>query len=107
MDTFERVRKWLAKELDLREALITPQSTLRDLLPPARKTDAGGIEWALVVDFEREFRGSNGEYLTPSMTVHEMVERVARSGKLEQDSEADRYRRHYIAADHMPAPARR
>jgi acyl carrier protein len=31
MDTFERVRKWLAAKLELSEEVITPQSTLGDL----------------------------------------------------------------------------
>jgi acyl carrier protein len=103
MDTFQRVKKWLAATLDISEEVITPQSTLGDLAryrprsiapedqgassPPLLgnvspdSLDLIELVLAFEEEFEIEFSDSeietlNGSLFDQNTTVQQIVELV-------------------------------
>src|ERR1700686_3033090 len=103
MTTFERLKMWLATSLENSEEIITPQSTLGELMPSARKTGSVGLEWAFVLEFEREFSDTNGEFLTQNTTVQQIVDLIDKSTRRQRGTSASRVARPSDGDQRTPA----
>ena len=107
MDTFQRVKNWLARSLEISEEIVTPQSTLGDLYRRRPRTSSlesdGGASSSLVgslspdsldtielimlfeEEFDLEFPEADAEALTQrwldqTTTVQQIVELIDRTG---------------------------
>jgi acyl carrier protein len=83
MDNFLRLKQWLAGTLDIREEIITPQSTLDDLFWEKQGTPPDSmdiVEFVMAFDkqFGTELAESDIESPSGDTTIQQIVEIIDR-----------------------------
>jgi len=91
MDTFVRLKMWFAAEFNIREEIITPQSTLDDLFWEKQGTPPDSMDIVeLVMGFEENFKieisDAEAESSSPFLvdgntTVQQIVELIDKKSR--------------------------